>query len=841
MGTIVKPLLMESGTINTDEFAKIIGGIGGSGMNPRTPKKGGVWPIGMKKPDVQLLSNIVEFDVLTQGYSTSGATKIASGITDSISGTSRGFYPYNMSLFTGKTIDFLFTGNTQFLTWNGITANTKNIFTYQLYKYNKNYVDPKLNYDVKIKSKSLLHPLQSSIKQDVRVSTISNINIDAVGSGDAAFDGVTLSVGDRVLVRSQTTFSQNGIYIANSGAGLFLLKRALDWDETSDIIEGAEIFVKAGNTYASTTQRLVSTPPYELDNSNFPIKFSSTTVTSFSAVSSDRQAYVVDGIEGKELRFYRNNKYTFNIDAVEHPFYISKSMFGMGLSAITSGVSVSHTKFGHDSFVEKGKVEFTPNVTTPDTVYYASELDSNMGGKINIYTGAFVPLVYEKTLAHSGFTGNSPTLTDSIINSIFEDKGEYIIKGGFGFTASTLTGKTLSFEDKNETLKNRGTYNLYEDFTLNKYEKQYKGFVDYFYDISILSGLTGITVGGQPLINTNLPYRIYDKTYDNYFVTLTNPDEPVFNFADLSSGSTFQYISEDFTIGSGGQSRFILTHVPVGDVQVNVNGLSIKETDEWSGASLNSTLADNRIVDLVDKIYKESGDTINVTYLRGTFLSQPFHLQQHKITGITSGATGSQSAIDIVYFNTTESKYEFYLDIEPKEAESVSIILNGAKLSSGIDFALSNTNKQRIIFLTDVTLAVNDIVLAYYLKPSQTLSGVTGTTITRGSIKTRTPKIEWLVPPPVDDSGKFIVDLVASTNTGYTFTNNIHYSATTKYSGGVSNYFVTMPTITGNDETFIYRVVNEKHFTTIKEDVLSAKTVSRNVKIDTKDKIINQY
>ena len=87
-GTIIKPLQMGSITVDTDEFSTIRGNIGGSGMNPRTPKKGGAWPIGMKKPDVQLLSNIVEFDVLTQGYNTSGATKIDSRSTDSITGTS---------------------------------------------------------------------------------------------------------------------------------------------------------------------------------------------------------------------------------------------------------------------------------------------------------------------------------------------------------------------------------------------------------------------------------------------------------------------------------------------------------------------------------------------------------------------------------------------------------------------------------------------------------------------------------------------------------------------------------------------------------------------------------
>jgi len=836
MGTIVGKLGMGQRTIETDEFSIVSGDMGGSGMNPISGQK-----LATKKPDFQLLSNIVEFDVLTQGYDISGGTKIASGITDSISGTSKGFFPYNMTAFTGKSINFIFTGNTQFLDFNyydstsfGTTATTKNILSYEVYKYNKDYVDPKLTYNVKVNSKTSKHPLFLSFKSDVRVATVSNIiNLASVGSGNAAFNGKTLLSGDRVLVRSQTTSSQNGIYIANTVGELSSLKRTPDWDETSDIIEGVEIFVKEGNTYGNTTQRLATPPPYKLDDTNFPIKFSATTATSFPRVSADTLSYIVDGIEGKELKLYRGNKYTFNIDAENHPFYISKSSFGMGLSAVTSGIS--------ENFIENGKLIFEPNITTPDTVYYSSEFDSNMGGKINIYTGAFDKLIYEKELPYSGFTGSSPTIIDSIPNSNLEDKGEYIIKPKFNITADVLTGKTLSFENKNEIIKNRNKFNLYEDFTLNKYKNQYKGFVDYFFDNTILSGLTGITINTGSVLNNNLPYRIYDDTYDEYFVSLKSPDEPVFTFADLASAATVTYVHEKFDIGAGGQTRFTLSNSPLGDVQVNVNGLTLKPGNEWTGASINTTLADKRIVDLTDKIYDESGDTITASYVRGTGLAQAFHVEQHQITAaIISGATGAQSS-NKVYFNTTENIYEYYTDIEVGDENSLSVILNGAKLTPKKDYGLSSSLATRIIFLNQTTLELNDIILAYYLKPRYTFSGITGNTIVQGSLTTRTPEIDWFVPKTIDNKGKFIVNLVASTNTGFTFTGNVHYSATTNYSANTSTYSVTLPSISGNNQTFIYRITNEKHFTNLKNQVISATTFSRIVQTDTNDAIINKY
>ena len=60
--------------------------------------------------------------------------------------------------------------------------------------------------------------------QPVRVATTGNITL----SGTQTIDGVSLSVGDRVLVKDQTTQTQNGVYVVASGAWT----RATDADNT---------------------------------------------------------------------------------------------------------------------------------------------------------------------------------------------------------------------------------------------------------------------------------------------------------------------------------------------------------------------------------------------------------------------------------------------------------------------------------------------------------------------------------------------------------------------------------------------------------------------------------
>ena len=73
----------------------------------------------------------------------------------------------------------------------------------------------------------------------------------------AAFttDGTTPSQGDRILVKNQTTTSQNGIYTlttVGSGSTNWVLTRATDFDTAVEIAGGDFTFVDNGTTYANT-------------------------------------------------------------------------------------------------------------------------------------------------------------------------------------------------------------------------------------------------------------------------------------------------------------------------------------------------------------------------------------------------------------------------------------------------------------------------------------------------------------------------------------------------------------------------------------------------------------
>lgn len=81
-------------------------------------------------------------------------------------------------------------------------------------------------------------------KQSVGVASTVNI---ATLSGLLTIDGVTVTAGERVLVKNQTTTSQNGIYLASATAWT----RALDFDNWLEV-PNAFVFVEEGSTQADT-------------------------------------------------------------------------------------------------------------------------------------------------------------------------------------------------------------------------------------------------------------------------------------------------------------------------------------------------------------------------------------------------------------------------------------------------------------------------------------------------------------------------------------------------------------------------------------------------------------
>jgi hypothetical protein len=110
-----------------------------------------------------------------------------------------------------------------------------------------------------------------AFKAPCRVATTANITL----SGLQTIDGVTVVAEDRVLVKNQTTASENGIYLARTTAWV----RTKDFDGSGDAVKGTRVYVHSGSAESGeyvvttsdtfvigTTSLAFGNPSYQLDS-----------------------------------------------------------------------------------------------------------------------------------------------------------------------------------------------------------------------------------------------------------------------------------------------------------------------------------------------------------------------------------------------------------------------------------------------------------------------------------------------------------------------------------------------------------------------------------------------
>ena len=119
------------------------------------------------------------------------------------------------------------------------------------------------------------------VKDSVRAASTGNVD---VSSAPSTLDGVNLVSGDRVLLKNQTTVSQNGIYVFDSAASA--LTRAVDMNESGEFV-GAFFFIEEGTVNSDQGYVMSSNGPITVDSSDIEFtKFTGTgQITAGAALS----------------------------------------------------------------------------------------------------------------------------------------------------------------------------------------------------------------------------------------------------------------------------------------------------------------------------------------------------------------------------------------------------------------------------------------------------------------------------------------------------------------------------------------------------------------------------
>lgn len=117
------------------------------------------------------------------------------------------------------------------------------------------------------------------IKDEVRLASTANFVAARVGSiltetGNGAVgnvDGVAIQVGDRILIKDQTTGADNGIYTltdAGSAGTPYIFTRAADADASAEVESGMFVFVSEGTANADSGWVLTTNDPITLNTTS---------------------------------------------------------------------------------------------------------------------------------------------------------------------------------------------------------------------------------------------------------------------------------------------------------------------------------------------------------------------------------------------------------------------------------------------------------------------------------------------------------------------------------------------------------------------------------------------
>lgn len=139
-------------------------------------------------------------------------------------------------------------------------------------------------------------------KSSVRAATTGNITL----SGTQTVDGVSLIAGDRVLVKNQTTGSQNGVYVVSASGW----SRSSDADTSAEFTSAFAVFVEEGTTNADSGWVLTTDGPITLG----------TTALAFTQFTGLGQVVAGDGLtkSGNTINVVGTaNRITANADSID--------------------------------------------------------------------------------------------------------------------------------------------------------------------------------------------------------------------------------------------------------------------------------------------------------------------------------------------------------------------------------------------------------------------------------------------------------------------------------------------------------------------------------------------
>jgi hypothetical protein len=316
-------------------------------------------------------------------------------------------------------------GNSLFkVTTDGSTLGNMNVATPTLddHAANKAYVD------------SVAQGLD--VKDSVRAASTGDVN---VGTPASTMDGVNLVDGDRVLLKDQTTASQNGIYVyASTG-----LTRAIDMDAAGEFV-GAFFFVEEGTVNSDQGYVMSANGTIEVGTTDIEFtKFTGTgQITAGDALSKngntlnvnvDNTYVMVDGSDNLTIKGTSTTGEVLKSDGAGGVAYGALDL--TNLNATSGALPLTRGGLGVDASQTAGKATARDNLGLGSIATQDADAVAITGGTVDLSGGTL-------TLANDQISG------DKISGGTIDSAN---LQGGTGKTISQFditlgAGKTLDVD-----------------------------------------------------------------------------------------------------------------------------------------------------------------------------------------------------------------------------------------------------------------------------------------------------------------------------------------------------------------------------------------------------------
>ncbi len=273
-------------------------------------------------------------------------------------------------------------------------------------------------------------------KASVRAATTANITL----SNTQTIDGVALNDGDRVLVKDQSTASQNGVYVVASGSWT----RATDFDSPAEVTAGVFFFVEEGTVNGDAGFVITSDNPVTVGTD--PLTF-----TQFSGAG---QITAGNGLakSGNTLSVNVANGIEISADNVQ----LASSVAGNGLTYTSGVLAVGGTSdritVSSDSIdiaaTYVGQNTITTLGTVSTGVWNGTVIGATYGGT-GVNNGSYTITLGGNISTAAAFTtsgANALTLTTTgSTNVTLPTTGTLAtLAGSETLTNKTITGATIS-------------------------------------------------------------------------------------------------------------------------------------------------------------------------------------------------------------------------------------------------------------------------------------------------------------------------------------------------------------------------------------------------------------